>query len=156
MIGERLSDLRKDRGLTQQQLAEILHLTKHNISAYEREHNEAPDNVKIAIADYFGVSVDYLLGLTDLPDAYEKPRSTLTLDADFPPELKPVLQAIIDALSLANRKSPRAVSHALSQAIQSSARLLSRIAADDESIPDNDGCKDTSGDSPLGGDAEAF
>ena len=50
MIGERLSDLRKDKGLTQQELADILHLTKYNISAYEREANEAPDNVKIAMA----------------------------------------------------------------------------------------------------------
>ena len=58
MIGERLSDLRKDRGLTQKELADALHLTKDNISAYEREYNEAPDNVKIAIARFFDVSVD--------------------------------------------------------------------------------------------------
>ena len=36
MIGERLSDLRKYRGLTQKELADALHLTKDNISAYER------------------------------------------------------------------------------------------------------------------------
>lgn len=86
MIGERLCDLRKDRGMTQQQLADVLHLTKHNISAYERDYNEAPDDVKIAIAKYFHVSVDYLLGLTNRPNQYESPGSRLPANKKLPEE----------------------------------------------------------------------
>ena len=69
MIGERLSELRRDAGLTQDQLAEILKINKHSISSYERGKSEPPDEIKIALARYFGVTVDYLLGLsdTDLP-----------------------------------------------------------------------------------------
>ena len=67
MIGERLLDLRKDADLTQDDLAEILKINKHSISSYERDKSEPPDAIKIAIAQYFNVSTDYLLGITDDP-----------------------------------------------------------------------------------------
>ena len=70
MIGERLLDLRKDAGLTQDELAAILNINKHSISAYEREKSEPPDVIKIGIANHFHVSVDYLLGLTDDPSPH--------------------------------------------------------------------------------------
>lgn len=67
LIGERLYDLRKDAGMTQDELAELLKISKHSISAYERDKNEPPDSIKIAIARLFNVSVDYLVGLSDMP-----------------------------------------------------------------------------------------
>lgn len=67
MIGERLLELRKDADLTQDELALILNINKHSISSYERDKSEPPDAIKIAIARYFNVSIDYLLGLTDNP-----------------------------------------------------------------------------------------
>lgn len=119
MIGERLSDLRKDRGLTQKELADALHLTKDNISAYEREYNEAPDNVKIAIARFFDVSVDYLLGLTDSPSAYAKPLNCIYLSKDFPDDAKIMLQTLARLIGLASRKSPKAVAKELARLEQS-------------------------------------
>ena len=62
MIGERLLDLRKDAGLTQDELAGVLNINKHSISSYERDKSEPPDIIKIAMAEFFGVSVDSLLG----------------------------------------------------------------------------------------------
>ena len=67
MIGERLLDLRKDAGLTQDELAAILRINKHSISSYEREKSEPPDAIKIEIAKYFNVSIDYLLERTNNP-----------------------------------------------------------------------------------------
>ncbi len=67
MVGERLLDLRKDANLSQEDLAKILHINKHSISSYERDKSEPPDAIKIRIAEYFNVSVDYLLGLTNNP-----------------------------------------------------------------------------------------
>ena len=61
MIGERLYDLRKDAGMTQDELAELLKISKHSISAYERDKNEPPDSIKIAIARLFNVSVVLIL-----------------------------------------------------------------------------------------------
>ena len=47
MVGERLAELRKDRGLSQQEFAEIFGLSASTISSYEREINEPDDNTKI-------------------------------------------------------------------------------------------------------------
>lgn len=99
MIGERLLDLRKDAGLTQDELASILRTNKHSISAYEREKNEPSDSMKIAIADYFNVSVDYLLGLTDNPNRYDNRHRIIKLPSDFPNESLPSLRDYIDFLT---------------------------------------------------------
>ena len=92
MIGARLLALREDADMSQSQLGEILNVSKHAISSYEREKTEPPDAVKIAIARYFNVSVDYLLGLTDVPAPIERQTAVLRLPKDFPhsklPELK--------------------------------------------------------------------
>ena len=106
MIGERLSDLRKERGMTQQQLADVLNLTKHNISAYERDYNEAPDDVKIAIAKYFHVSVDYLLGLTNRPNQYEKAGSRLPANKKLPEDVQHMIKTLVRLISMATAANP--------------------------------------------------
>ena len=63
----RLKELRKSRGLSQQRLAMELNTTQNTISRYETGEREADYAMLIAIADYFGVSIDYLLGRTDKP-----------------------------------------------------------------------------------------
>lgn len=67
MIGERLINLRKDRGLTQKELSEALFVNYRTYSGYERNETEASDEFKIQLAKYYNVSVDYLLGLIDEP-----------------------------------------------------------------------------------------
>ena len=88
MVGERLWDLRKEAGMTQDELAEVLHINKHSISSYERSKSEPPDDVKIAIAAYFHVSVDYLLGVTDDPTPASSERGLLRLPKGFPSKAK--------------------------------------------------------------------
>ncbi len=84
MIGERLWDLRREAGLTQDDLAAVLNINKHSISSYERDKNEPPDEIKIAIAKYFGVSVDYLLGVTNDPAPPFENSNTMRLPPNFP------------------------------------------------------------------------
>ena len=98
MIGERLYDLRKDAGMTQDELAELLKISKHSISAYERDKNEPPDSIKIAIARLFNVSVDYLVGLSDIPTPANSSR-VLPLPSNFPSDLLPELKDYADYLS---------------------------------------------------------
>ncbi len=99
MIGERLLELRKDAGLTQDELAAILNINKHSVSAYERDKNEPPDAIKIAIAQYFNVSVDYLLGLTDLPAPINtKKNRLLRLPNQLPESALSELQLFLDYL----------------------------------------------------------
>lgn len=63
----RLKELRKGRGMTQQKLASELSMTQKRISHYEIGDHEPNFVALIKIADYFDVSVDYLLGRTDNP-----------------------------------------------------------------------------------------
>ena len=104
MIGERLLELRKDAGLTQDDLAAILNINKHSVSSYERDKNEPPDAIKIAIARYFGVSIDYLLGMTDDPSPINEVRQTIRLPLSFPKDRLPELYKYIEFLVFKSRK----------------------------------------------------
>lgn len=61
----RLRELRKRRGISQLKLAMDLHINQNSISRYETGEREADYKTLIAIADYFHVSLDYLLERTD-------------------------------------------------------------------------------------------
>ena len=63
----RLKELRKRRGISQIKLAMDLNMGQNTISRYENELREADYETLILFADYFHVSVDYLLGRTDDP-----------------------------------------------------------------------------------------
>ena len=68
MLGDRLGKLRRGKGLTQRQLADLLFVSVNTISAYERNINTPDDPTKIWLAKFFDVSMDYLMGLSDKPD----------------------------------------------------------------------------------------
>ena len=104
MVGERLYDLRKDAGLTQDELAEIIQINKHSVSSYERDRSEPPDEIKIALAQYFHVSVDYLVGITDDPTPPSGASQTLRLPRKFPKEALPELKSYIQYLMFKYRK----------------------------------------------------
>ncbi len=99
MLGERLLELRKDADLTQDDLAAILNINKHSISSYERDKSEPPDAIKIAIARYFNVSIDYLLGVTDEPTPIDQQIPVLRLPKGFPREAMQELARYADYLN---------------------------------------------------------
>lgn len=70
MFPERLKSLRTDRGISQIKLAKYFNYGSTAIANYESGRNEPSFDVLIKIADYFGVSVDYLLGREDKPMIY--------------------------------------------------------------------------------------
>ncbi|MGN0614381.1 MAG: helix-turn-helix domain-containing protein [Porcipelethomonas sp.] len=67
----RLKYLRKKHGITQLKLAMDLNLNQNSISRYEKGVREADYQTLIKIADYFDVSIDYLLERTDNPKFYK-------------------------------------------------------------------------------------
>lgn len=66
----RLRDLREDADLTQAQVGQALRLTQRAYAYYESGQRMLPPQVLCALARYFGVSVDYLLGETDVRARY--------------------------------------------------------------------------------------
>ena len=62
---ERIRNLRLDRNLSQQQIAELLNVKQNTYSQYEIGVLNYPVDVLITLARFYGTSVDYLLGLTD-------------------------------------------------------------------------------------------
>ncbi|MBC8536753.1 helix-turn-helix domain-containing protein [Feifania hominis] len=61
----RLRDLREDHDLTQQQLGQLINVPQRTYSYYESGKRMIPPHVLVKLADYYGVSVDYLLGRTE-------------------------------------------------------------------------------------------
>ena len=68
----RLKELRRERGKTQMQVAEFLHIKQNAYSQYETGRREIPLNLLIRLTEYYEVSVDFLLGLTDQEDPYPR------------------------------------------------------------------------------------
>ena len=62
-----LKQLREENGMAQKEVAAILHVSNGTISNYESGIHSPNLDTLCAIADYYGVSVDYLLGRTDSP-----------------------------------------------------------------------------------------
>lgn len=65
MIAEKIKKLRLNENLTQKQLAEKIQSTSKNIWAYENEIATPPADILLRLANFFDVSVDYLLGRED-------------------------------------------------------------------------------------------
>ena len=66
LLGKRLKELREEKNLTQKQVADALKINSVTYLHYEKSQREPPLLLVAEMAVYFNVSVDYLLGLTDL------------------------------------------------------------------------------------------
>ena len=62
---QRIRDLREDADLTQKEVAEISQMHKTTYVRYESGEREIPLKIAVALAQYYGVSLDYLAGLSD-------------------------------------------------------------------------------------------
>ncbi|MBQ8658445.1 MAG: helix-turn-helix transcriptional regulator [Clostridia bacterium] len=67
----RLKELRKKRKYSQLKVAMDLNLNQNTVSRYETGEREADYATLIAFAEYYGVSIDYLLGRTENPKMNE-------------------------------------------------------------------------------------
>ena len=102
---ERLRNLRKENHMTQTEVGEVLGYVYTTISNYESGRNQPSINDLIALADCFHVSVDYLLGVTDMRQRYPETdadpildklqRAYRKLDSSSQLELGPVLDWLL-------------------------------------------------------------
>lgn len=82
-----LRKLRIGKALSQQQLADVIGVSQQSINKYERQNVEPDIGTLIALADYFGTTVDFLIGHTPagdtLPEELELTKDELALLRDY-------------------------------------------------------------------------
>lgn len=80
---ERLRNLREDHDLTQAQVAQYIHTTQRTYAHYENGDRSIPLETLIALAEFYGTSLDYLTGRTDVifPYPSKNPTSPKKLNA---------------------------------------------------------------------------
>ena len=66
-IYQRLRDLREDRDKKQEDIAQVLKISRQQYQLYESGKRELPMHLFITLARYYNVSLDYLAGLTETP-----------------------------------------------------------------------------------------
>ena len=103
IFSERLTELRKDKNLTQKELASVINVSDDMLSSYERGIAQTPDEVKIKIAKYFNISLDYLMGVIDEQIPYDR-KDVVVLPRDFPEESIPKVKEFIRFLQLDSKK----------------------------------------------------
>lgn len=75
MFGKKLKELRLEKKINQSELGEIIGISPSTVGMYERDQRFPDKDILGKLADYFGVTVDYLLGRTDERNLHkEKPK----------------------------------------------------------------------------------
>ena len=67
MIYKRIRDLREDKDITQKEISKILNCSQQVYSNYELGQRDIPTYILIELSNFYNVSVDYILGITDNP-----------------------------------------------------------------------------------------
>jgi transcriptional regulator with XRE-family HTH domain len=116
LLGERLVELRKERKLTQSDVAKRLHLTRSTYAQYEVDRRVPEYATLQKLADFYDVSIDYLVGRTDDRKKYNDANTTIKLiegiaekwgyKVDDPDFLKMLANAF-DLLNMARGKSEK-------------------------------------------------
>ena len=106
MFGSILKQLRKARKLTQDEIADMLYITKRTYASWERNEREPGFDTLCKLADYFNVSTDYLLGRVpmdveikketppELPEGVQEIKAVVSAAADQP-QLDAALEAAV-------------------------------------------------------------
>lgn len=115
MLGERLRQLRKERGLTQAQLAAILVSGESTISQWENGRRQIDIETVERLASFFGVSVDYLLGRSNVRGPLPSP--------DLLPDIELDRLLEIYEVSVRGQRLTRSEKVAVLQAVQTLVQL---------------------------------
>lgn len=102
-FGTRLKQLRKENKVTQTDIAEVLNTTKSTVSRYEGNSIEPNLDTLNKLAEYFDVSIDYLMGKSLVRNSNEKIAFHLNADGLDPEDLV-VIQNLIDQMRKKQQK----------------------------------------------------
>ena len=96
-FADRLSELRKDSGIKQRDLANELKIEYQNLSNYERGLYEPDFDLVVRFAEYYDVSLDYLFGLIDERVSYKR-SNTIALPEGISEEAKQSVRDYVNFL----------------------------------------------------------
>ena len=99
-----LKTLRKKRGILQSDIAKFLNITPAAYSYYELEKRKLPPEVLSALADFYGVSIDYILGRDDT-----EPEDPIVNNINIPNDYKEIPVALYHAAKGLTQKEADAV-----------------------------------------------
>lgn len=97
-LGIRLKELRKKHGLTQKSLADILLIDNSSISKYENDKAIPENELLQRIADFFSVSVDYLLGRSDMSSPKKSSFDDLELNPKDKKDIEKIFNSTLESL----------------------------------------------------------
>lgn len=105
LFADRLKELRKDKGLTQEDMADFLCIKRQTYSAYERKISLPDINILYKLSDFFGVTVDYLLGKSDRTEQKKSDKLTEKIE-NLSPEGRLKAEEYISMLETLDKLKP--------------------------------------------------
>lgn len=126
-LGERYRDLRKDRKLTQDDLAQYLGLTRSAINTWEQGLSIPSVNMIISLSQFYGVTTDYLLGLDN---------SDLVDISKLSPEDRVMVHDLVKRLSLPTKKMKKETE--IIKELSDSGRLIRGRKVTTEKVDEDD------------------
>jgi transcriptional regulator with XRE-family HTH domain len=105
--GKRLKDLRTRAKISSEELGKLAGVTRQQIARYEANQTDITSETLNKIADFFGVTTDYLLGRSDMEQGYERKGHYFTIDIRTLVEISPVSAArLIKAIGVGIEPNP--------------------------------------------------
>ena len=131
MLGQKLAELRKKKGLSQYEMADRLGVSRGKLANYEQGSRQPDFDTLSKLADFFDVSTDYLLGRTETPRTDNKlPELTTKDERDISKKLENILEDLDGESSLAFDGEPldETTRELVRAQIESNLRLAKQLA----------------------------
>ena len=131
LLGQKLAELRKKKGLSQYEMADRLGVSRGKLANYEQGSRQPDFDTLSKLADFFDVSTDYLLGRTETPRTDNKlPELTTKDERDISKKLENILEDLDGESSLAFDGEPldETTRELVRAQIESNLRLAKQLA----------------------------
>lgn len=82
-LGERIKQLRHEKEMTQEEFGKLFGVTKYAVSLYESDKSTPNDEIKKKIAEYFQVTLDWLMGISEIRNPTDKIAESVSDDPEL-------------------------------------------------------------------------
>ncbi|MEY8415336.1 helix-turn-helix transcriptional regulator [Tissierella praeacuta] len=93
-LAKRIKELRTEKNLTQEEFGKVFGIVKSTVSLYESGKSTPDDEIKKKIAEYFNVSLDYLMGASDIKNPYSNIKSNNNTEQQLPDSFETPEEAV--------------------------------------------------------------